>query len=486
MKLPLRNLLLLTLLVGTAVQAQISHFQHVIVIVQENRTPDNLFQALCLPPFGTSTSCSTTPTLAQYDIKTSNWLDKHSPTGFTQPAPVPLGIDYDLGHSHLNFTRMCDKNPAGACLMDGAGDVTCNGTCPTKPQFKFVQYTNTDQTIKPYLELATQYGWANYLFQTNQGPSFPAHQFLFGGTSAPNAGDDAIGTFAAENTVPPGVSGCIAAAGTTVALIDSNGNENQTIYPCFEHQTVPDLAFPVATSWRYYAPGAGSIWTAPNAISHICQPNMPTGGQCVGADWVNNVDLTPADVLTDIGNCALRKITWVIPTGPNSDHAGNHLTTGGPSWVASIVNAIGNSWANSNHQCDYWGSNSNNPNDATAIFITWDDWGGWYDHEAPTILPSPQGGYQYGFRVPLVVVSAYTPHSINNVRHDFGSILRFIEQNFGVMEGALNFADLRSNGDLTGFFKLTQPPRSFQNIMAPKDAKFFLEDKTPSTDPDDD
>ena len=56
----------------------------------------------------------------------------------------------------------------------------------------------------------------------------------------------------------------------------------------------------------------------------------------------------------------------------------------------------------------------------TAIFITWDDWGGWYDHEPPTILAQPEGDYQYGFRVPLVVVSAYTPQGyINNTAPRF-------------------------------------------------------------------
>ena len=82
----------LLLLFGTLLaQAHISSFKHVIVIVQENRTPDNLFQGLCAPPFGASESCSTTPDTTQYNIQTSNWLDKHSPTGVTQPLPVPLG-----------------------------------------------------------------------------------------------------------------------------------------------------------------------------------------------------------------------------------------------------------------------------------------------------------------------------------------------------------------------------------------------------------
>src|SRR5207247_11169139 len=102
----------LLLLFGTVpAHAQISSFKHVIVIFQENRTPDNLFQGLCAPPFGTSGSCSTTPDATQYNIQTSNWLDKHSPTGVTQPLPIPLGNAYDLGHSHDAFNNQCEARP---------------------------------------------------------------------------------------------------------------------------------------------------------------------------------------------------------------------------------------------------------------------------------------------------------------------------------------------------------------------------------------
>jgi phospholipase C len=455
--------------------AQIGRFQHVVVIVQENRTPDNLFQGLCDSPAAAAISpCSTAPTSSQYNIQTRDWLDKHSKTGVTQPAPIPLASTYDLSHAHSAFVKMCDADPAtGACRMDGAGDVACSGTCPPKPQFTFVD--NSTGAVSPYIQLARQYGWANYMFQTNQGPSFPAHQFLFGGTSAPTAADDAAGIFASENmSGTGGAAGCIAQGGTTVALIDPSGKETQKIYPCFEHETIPDLFFTWFT-WRYYAPSAGSIWTAPNAIQHICQSSGP-GGKCTGQDWTNNVDLKPADVLNDIANCKLRSVSWVIPTGANSDHPRSN-DGGGPSWVAAIVNAIGNSAA-----CDdnsgYWNN--------TAIFITWDDWGGFYDHEPPTILAEPQGSYQYGFRVPLIVVSAYTPRGyINNARHDFGSILRFIEQNFGIQEGALQFADARAKNALTAFFNLNSSPRPFQSISAPKTAAFFLNDKRPATDPDD-
>jgi phospholipase C len=455
--------------------AQIPNFQHIVVIVQENRTPDNLFQGLCVPPYGSKEGCSPSPTASQYDIQTNNWLDKNSATGVTQPSTVKLANKYDLSHAHSAFTVMCDANAVtGACNMDGAGGIPCSGTCPTKPQFRFVD--NSAGALNPYLVLATQYGWANYMFQTNQGPSFPAHQFLFGGTSAPSAADDAAGVFASENMSGAAkAAGCTAEAGTTVQLIDPAGElKDNQIYPCFEHETMSDI-MPSFLTWRYYTPSAGSIWTAPNAISHICQSSGP-GGTCTGQDWANNVDLKPADVLKDISGCTLRSVSWVVPTGANSDHA--HVNDGGgPSWVAAIVNAIGGSTACDNGS-GYWQN--------TAIFITWDDWGGWYDHEAPTILARPEGDYQYGFRVPLVVVSAYTAAGyINNERHDFGSILRFVEHNFGIPEGALNFADARAKNDLSGFFDLNREPRSFQNVSASKSANFFLNDKRKATDPDD-
>jgi phospholipase C len=459
-------------------QGQVSSFQHVVVIVQENRTPDNLFQGLCATPRGAVERCSTTPNTSQYNIQTKNWLDKNSPSGVTQPVPGPLANKYDLSHAHSAFVSMCDVNANGVCKMDGANDIACVGACTgdAKPQFKFVD--NSKHLLDPYITMATHYGWANYMFQTNQGPSFPAHQFLFGGTSAPSAADDAAGIYASENmsttTIAEGIAGCIAPSTTTVEVINPTGGENSKTYPCFDHQTMADI-LPSSFTWRYYTPSAGTIWTAPNAIQHICQSTGP-GGDCVGPVWTKNVDLTPSNVLKDIASCNLRSVSWVIPTGQNSDHA-NVSDGGGPSWVAAIVNAIGNS-SNCDGHTGYWKN--------TAIILTWDDWGGWYDHEPPTILPKPAGDYQYGFRVPLVVVSAYTPAGyIDNQRYDFGSILRFVQHNFGITEGSLNFADARANNDLTAFFQLTASPRVYRTINAPKSANFFLRDRRKATDPDD-
>lgn len=468
------SLVLAYVLVSLALGQGISNFTHVIIVVQENRTPDNLFQGLCSPPFGTAQSCSTTPTSTQYNIQISNWLDKTSSTKVTQPLTVPLAssytTSYDLSHWYSAFRAQCDK-VNGHCLMDGAAGVACTGACPTQPQFRYV----SDSRINPYLTLATRYGWANYMFQTNQGPSFPAHQFIFGGTSAPTEADDTQGIFALNDIIYSGsnaAAGCIAPETTTVQLIIGS-TLNTLVYPCFEHQTMADLVSGIGT-WRYYTPSAGTIWNAPNAIAHICQ-STGYNGECRG--WNGSVVIGSAQILTDISGCHLANLSWVVPTGQNSDHPRGN-TGGGPDWVASIVNAVG-----TNAVCPdgetYW-------ND-TAIVITWDDWGGWYDHEPPTILTGAGGNYQYGFRVPFIFVSAYTgPSLISNSRYDFGSILRFVEHNWGFSEGALNFADARAMNDLSAFYNLTSQPRAFVPVSTKATIKSFIEDKSPATDPDDD
>jgi len=144
---------------------------------------------------------------------------------------------------------------------------------------------------------------------------------------------------------------------------------------------------------------------------------------------------------------------------------------GGPAWVASIVNAVGQS------RCGYWKD--------TAVVITWDDWGGWYDHVKPPVLPGNQGDYQLGFRVPLMVVSARTkPGTVVNTDLDFGSVLRFVEENFGLGVGGLGFADNRAHHGLDEFFN--QSPGDFRQIQAPPVPQFCTGLPGKGVAPDDD
>jgi phospholipase C len=428
--------------------------QHIVVIVQENRTPDNLFQDPVLIARGAD--------IVQSGI---NSLGQTIPL-----AATSLVQDYDLDHSHLAFQEMYDGGK-----MDGADKimVNCSGSpcppgtvVPPNPQFQYVQPSE----VAPYFQIAEQYTFGDRMFQTNEGPSFPAHQFIISGTSAPTATSN---LFAAENGHLSG--GCIAPPSAYVAQVGPTGQESNypKIYPCFEHPTLTDELDAQGLSWRYYAPNATSIWTAPDAIQHMCQPQTQNGQlTCTGSTWAKVV-IPQTQVLTDIANHQLASVSWVIPSGQASDHA--LVNDGsGPSWVASIVNAIGTS--------SYWSN--------TAIIILWDDWGGWYDHvPPPQVLAncSQWGcGYVYGFRVPLIVVSPYAKQQyISHVNHDFGSLLKFIEVTFNL--SSLGYADSDSVADdLSDCFDFSRGPSSFQPFTAKFDAAHFLNDKRVPLDPDDD
>ena len=398
---------------ATAYRASAGTVQHIVIIFQENRTPDNLFQGL-----------------PGADIASSGL----NSSGQVVPLqPIPLKVPYDISHTHSSFVRMYDGGK-----MDGADRefTACHGPCPYQhPMYGYVPASD-DQ---PYLDLAAQYAFADRMFQTNQGGSFPAHQYIIAGTSEPRDGSSLL---AAENPLPFGTgAGCTAPANATVAMINAKGNESTSMYPCFEHPALMDLLDQAGISWKYYANKPNGIWTGPNAIRHLRQ----------GPDW-QNVDLTTTDVLGDISNNRLAQVSWVIPKPVFSDHAGS--TDGsGPSWVAQIVNAIG--------QSQYWNT--------TTIFITWDDWGGWYDHVAP---PTIYNSYELGFRVPLIVVSPYAKgHYVSHVTHEFGSILKYTEETFGLP--SLGYTDLRAD-DLADCFNYQNAPARFKPIRAPYSAAYFL------------
>jgi len=463
---------------GTHVTPPTGKIEHVVILFQENRTTDNLFQDPVLIAKGA-------------DIATSGLNSKGATIQLT---PMDLGTvgsspqNYDLSHAHEAFVKMYDGGK-----MDGADLIGCTpaADCPPNanpnPQFKYVMPSD----VQPYFKLAEQYTFGDRMFQTNQGPSMPAHQYIISGTSWTGPGT-AGNFFAAENPEigPNGArqaganTGCTSPPNETIFLVDATNpdpdtNETTTTYPCFEHATLTDLLDTQKLSWKYYsnAPTCGApgpcptgIWIAPNAIQHMCQPNVapPNATYCAGQEWVNNVVPGP-QVLTDIAAGKLPAVSWVIPDGKESDHAVSN-TGEGPSWIASIVNAIG--------QSQYWNN--------TAIIITWDDWGGWYDLVAPPV--SGTNSYEMGFRVPLIVVSPYAKASyISHVQHDFGSILKFIETTFGLSTVGPNagYADSRSD-DLSDCFDFSQTPLTFTKIQSKFDANHFLNDKRPAVDPDDD
>jgi phospholipase C len=390
----------------------------------------------------------------------------------------------------MTYPTKCNpKYPPYPCPANNQGATDCT-------EYSYV----SDPAIGPYWQIAEDYGFANYMFQTNQGPSFPAHQFLLSGTSAPGSTQNPDYTyFAAENMSngahPMEDAGCAATSDQLDALISPPpaDDESTSIYPCFEHPTLTDLLDQNNVTWRYYGDQDNSIWTAPNAISHICNNSVSNGGGGCGSgngsnnDWNKNVgpylelaDAGPppslAPFLRDLQNCSLAQVTWVIPDGRWSDHPSQNLGLG-PDYVASIVNAVGGTGPPVNN-CGFWNN--------TVILVVWDDWGGWYDHVNPNGPDGPGIGYSnntggqyvYGFRVPLLVVSTFAKqHYISGtksapIRYDFGSILRFIEETFlpplTFINPAYPYADqfvALGQNDLSDFFGCFTP--ACQNPFQP-------------------
>ncbi len=251
--------------------------KHVVIIVQENRSVDNFFNGLP----GADTVAS-----------------GMSHDGEVKLHPVDLNSPADVDHQHRAFVREYDDGK-----MDGWDSVR---TLPRQdPDFPYA-YVPRDQ-IEPYWDMAEQYTFGDRMFQSNTGPSFPAHLYLVAGQSdyaANNPNHIETGHFA---------WGCDSPLNATVSLIGPRGNEIKGPYPCFNMRTLADVMDDQNVAWRYYAPAidsVGNIWSAFDAIRHIRY----------GPDW-GNVVSPETRVLSDAANDDLPAVTWVVPTAQNSDHA---------------------------------------------------------------------------------------------------------------------------------------------------------------------
>jgi len=530
-KLAFGMLFLLIFLGSMPVLAQTPpEFTNVVIIVQENRTPDNLFQDQTLINNGADIlegeGLSSPQKLAKCSTAESATYLWPLPPG-TGAGQGGLDPCWDPNHLHDTFEMSYDSG-----AWDGACNITIitpDSCTPYKPggsavaaNYTYVpNYPNSGDScpciLDPYYQIAETVGFANYMFQTNQGPSYPAHQFLFSGTSAPvgyhaDSGDyfemyaseipftgDEMGEHALDNL--KNFAGCASYWDSYEDIGDdvykhlwtqeydlesfNSGTEDFFYgppaysylgFPCYSHPSLANLIEGGGYNWKYYIQDSSEdneIWSAPNSLNAICE--VDPGGSCSAdtgnGDWAN-VDDTMGDILKDIYNCNLKNVSWVIPDGTWSDHPGtNPVAVGdaGPSWVAAIVNAIGgvNDYACKNDSNYYWSGTKK-----TLVLITWDDWGGWYDHIEPPNASSINSGYGnktgsndsndgdyyvYGFRVPLLVVSAYNKHCSGDACsggytgyisgptvdgetanynapyiHDFGSILGFIEWNFNL------------------------------------------------------
>ena len=404
--------------------------QHVIIVVQENRSFDNLFQGYP-------------------GADTVNY-------GFTSAgkrvklASITLKTTWDLAHTSFSFFQACDGQgtiPGTKCKMDGFNleAVKCGHAfeppCPTKyPQYAFVPHTET----QPYFTMAGQYVLADRMFETNlDGSSFVSHQYIIAGQASSSV------------NFPASTWGCDGGPSDTISTLLQNRQIGPSIPACFDNETLGDELDAKGISWAYYTAALESgdgIWSAYQAIDHIRY----------GPDWKTNVVSPQTKFFDAINNGTLPAVSWVTPTCANSDHSGCASDTG-PDWVASLVNAVG--------QSKYWNS--------SAIFVFWDDYGGWYDHVAP-----PMVDYDgLGFRVPLLVISPYAKKGyVSHIQYEHGSILRFVEDQFGLPR--LAATDRRAKSPAADCFDFSQDPRKFVAIPSALKQSYFMHQRLDRRIPD--
>jgi phospholipase C len=390
---------------------------HVVYIVQENRSFDDLFQGYR----GADT--------------VSKGLNSYGKT--IQLHPVSLKTVYHVDHSAYGMFAACNGTgslPGTDCRMNGFNNESSYGG-PTNPQYVYVPHRES----RPYFDMAHEWVVADRMFQSQLDESFVAHQYIIAA--------QAQSSVDLPNSL---IWGCAGGSYDVVATIDQQRQpDGPDQRACFNYQTLGDELDKANLTWRFYAArygndagGNGGTWSGYQAVKHIFH----------GRDWKRDVISPNWRFITDVRAGELANFTWITPECAESDHSecgGGY----GPSWVSALVDTVGES--------KFWKS--------TAIFVQWDDWGGMYDH-----VPPPYEDYDgLGFRVPLLVISPYAKtHFVSHVQYETASVLRFAEDLYGLAH--LAAADARATSPARDCFNFAQKPRPFVEIKAPHSANFFI------------
>ena len=387
---------------GGAKPADITVIQHIVFIIKENRSFDQMFGQFPGADGATTGVTSSGQTIV---LGTS---------------PDQLNRDID----HTYYSAVTAANGGQMNQFDLIPEGNINGD-----ELSYTQ--QTAQTIPNYWTYAQNFVLGDHMFSSMEGPSFPEHLYTVAAQS--NGVFNQPYRPANIKSNPQVNWGCDAEPTVWAPMKDSEGViSNQ--FPCWDFQTLADSLQNAGISWKYYAPPKGQlgyVFSSLDAVNHIRN----------GPLWTTNV-VNTTQFLSDASTPgALPTVSWVV-TGLGSEHPPNS-TCVGENWTVQQINAImnGPDW------------------NTTAIFLVWDDWGGFYDHVAPTSVDQ----FGFGFRVPILVISPYAvqgsgalPGFISHTQYEFSSILKFVETRFGLPP--LTQRDTNAN-DLTDAFDFTQSPR---------------------------
>lgn len=462
--------------------------QHIIFIVQENRTFDNLFGGP--RPFPNATAADSGETSDHKRI-TLNKIQLASFIGTQDPD-----------NYHHDWMWACDPPqtppptiPPGSespCRMDGfniAATPSPGYTPPAKTDniYSYIDYSDT----VPYWDIARAYTIGDHFFMGHNSESYTAHQYLFSGQSnnvvdPPDYHKDAGYCSGFYDYCAFTPWGCDSPSGTTTYRLDpEKGDQSKDPigpFPCFgPGGPYPNVKYPALAdrvdekglTWRLYG---HSLCQAINPLDVNASirygglwPSKPDMSKCHRDEGIfsskvdtKNFRMPEYTFLDDVKDSKreLANVTWILPGILTSDHPGVPFGWCGPSWVAKLVNAVGTS--------KYW--------DSTVIFVLWDDWGGYYDHVKPYVVRDAAGP---GFRVPLLVVSPYVRRKhVAHTEIEFGTLLKFTEETLGLKSlGATD--DSPYLHDLNDFFQDKPEPFATINPHEPVSCKILGTKRNP-------
>ncbi|GBC86842.1 Phospholipase C 3 [bacterium HR12] len=374
--------------------------KHVVFVIKENRTFDHMFG---LFPGANGVRVG---------------MDRGQPRPLTRALEI---LPTDIKHCYT-----CALQAWNEGKMDGFATIS-----EAADRYAYTQYLPED--IPNYWRWASDYVLFDNFFASAHGPSFPNHLYTIaaqsGGTHENPAQDQELLSERHRETGLFKSWGCDALDTAWVNVYDSEGVAKR-VAPCFDFLTEGDLLTETGIPWAYYAATQwqnGYIWSAYAAVRHIREDERV---------WRRH--MFPVDDFPEHARAGLLPpVTWVTPRFEVSDHP-EYSVCHGENWTTRIVNAV--------MESPHW--------EDTAIFLTWDDYGGFYDH-----VPPPQvDDFGFGIRVPLIVISPYAKEGfVSSELGEFSSVLRFIEDNFGLTQ--LTHRD-REATPLLSAFDFTQEPRA--------------------------
>jgi phospholipase C len=380
--------------------------KHIIIVLQENRTFDNLFHG--------------------YPGADYAKVGYNHKGNAVQLFELPLMTPWDPSHDYENWVVEYNGGK-----MNGFDLETLDYGSGAPKDFAYGYARRQD--VKTYWDLAREGVLGDATFADHRSQSYAGHLYPIAGASGPIDAADPD-WYAADN--PEYGSSC-AVEGFGEAIDILTGATNKSYRSCFDFETIGDLLTKRGVSWRYYVDSADKegVVSGYASILHVFN----------GSQWANVVS-PETTILSDVQNGSLPAVSWVIGTYADSDHPGQDVpSSNGPKWVSSVFNAVGKS--------KYWKD--------SAIILAYDDWGGWYDHVEPTTFDY----FEPGFRIPLVIVSPYSRRgSISHRIHYIGSILHFIEHTYGLR--SLGTSDARSDR-FADCFDFTQKPLPYIPVKVP-------------------